>query len=742
MPSQVSSIIGFAAGSLIGAGLNGVEVPMFDTETGLQIGTYLASGTDAIGYAFNTTVLPNVTSELAYYGITKAGELLGVDPRISYLAGIGIRSTISAGLNNGWKPDVIWGSVQNGLLRGITSVGLEWGAQELGLDPLIASLSSAAIAGGIEALLLGQNPIQGIFDTYFRAGTGLLTLGGSGGSNEWLRSVYLSQVLDFSHIVQERGIVNALETYSAGFLHQQTINEIWKQGGIAELLTKPNQIELTTDRKGRTVKRIYTMNINSEADKLISNFIDLSPTSELLMGFREGNVITHCEFVIGPDGKPQLKNGEREIFNPDGSERIEHVENFNLNKIEYIDKYGTRVGYYVPATGASSVIVGADGNVTSGKFVSTITDYNVSTKNGQVTEMNFRHKYTFSPAQRESLLNAGYSEEYLAGFEEVVSMVNGVLKYFVVPPDTQIFNVNEAVGRAWLNSIEADGKAFWQGVWNIMRSSLPTDPIPVVRRDDSGRFATIDLNLNWPIQKPLQCGVDVLTYIIGNPYGLGDDILSTVSAQSRLQINTNLAAQLRADLINEGLRFVIDCGDYVDGLTKDELPIFYNNLNTAKQVYVGFSFGTVDQVKSWLIPGSGIAEHTILISPQLPPEIVEQAMKARGIDPSTVTIIDIEGDLPPLLTVVDATNGTPNIANNWHSKYADNVNTDGSLKWNYVKLVEGGNLLPSITMLNHGAAVQGILGDIRYTKIFVNDRMEENVTLNEKLNSLIEHRDN
>jgi hypothetical protein len=723
---MLSNVISMAAGSIIGAVGNNIS-PIN--------GQFNLEGFSA---SIGKQIMPNITSEFAYYGITKAGELLGIDPRISYLAGVGVRSTISSGISNEWKPEVMWKSVQNGLLRGITSVGLEWGAESLGLSPLVGSLTSAAIAGGIEALLLGQNPVQGIFDTYFRAGTGLLTLGGDGGNNPWLRAAYLSQVIDFSRIVQERGIVNALETYSAGFLHQQTINEIWKQGGIADLLTKPNQIEITTDRKGRTVKRIYTMDINSEADKLISNFIDLSPTSELLLGFREGNVITHCEFVIGPDGKPQLKNGEREIFNPDGSERVEYVENFNLNKVEYIDRYGTRIGYYVPAEGTNSVIVGADGNVTNGKFISNITNYNVSMENGQVTEMNYRHKYTFTPTQRDSLLSAGYSEEYLAGFEEVVSVVNGVLKYFVVPPDTQIFNVNEAVGQAWLNSIEADGRAFWQGVWDVMRTSFPTDPIPVVKYDDSGRFATIDLNLSWPVQKPIQCAADLLTYLDGNPFGINDDLASLISAQSRLQTNTDLAAQLRAGLMNEGLKFVIDCGDYVDGLTKDELPIFYNNLNTTKQVYVGFSFGTVDQVKSWLIPGSGIAEHTILISSQLPPEIVEQVMKTRGIDPSTVTIIDIEGDLPPLLTVVDATNGTPNIANNWQSKYADNVNSDGSLKWNYVKLVSGGNLSSWNMIGNHGAAVQGILNNTKYNSILVNGEMRTGKTLNEILNSLIE----
>ncbi len=330
------------------------------------------------------TIAPSVASEAAYIGMQSVGNLLGIDPRISYLAGVGIRSTLNAGLTHDFMPDVIWGGVQSGLLRGITSIGINYATQELGINPFIANLSAAAMAGGIEGLLEGRNPIEGIFDTYFRAGIGLLTLGGDGGNNPWLRAAYISQVLDFSQIIQERGIVNALDTYATGFLHQQTINEIWKQGGIAELLTKPNQIEITTNNKGEVVKRIYTMVINSNSDKLISNYIDLSPTYDMLVGYREGNIITHCEFVIGPDGRPQLKNGEKEILGSDGSKKVDYVENFNLTKRDIIDPSGNKTGYYIPVEGTNSIIIGENDQIISGKFVSLVSNYNITSKDGSL----------------------------------------------------------------------------------------------------------------------------------------------------------------------------------------------------------------------------------------------------------------------------------------------------------------------------------------------------------------------
>ncbi|MDP2929453.1 MAG: interleukin-like EMT inducer domain-containing protein, partial [Candidatus Omnitrophota bacterium] len=67
-----------------------------------------------------TKVADKLASEMAYTGVTKAGELLGVDPRISYLAGIGIRSSLQAGLN-GMNPQDMFRSVTNGLLGGVTS---------------------------------------------------------------------------------------------------------------------------------------------------------------------------------------------------------------------------------------------------------------------------------------------------------------------------------------------------------------------------------------------------------------------------------------------------------------------------------------------------------------------------------------------------------------------------------------------------------------------------------------------
>jgi hypothetical protein len=706
---MLSNVISLSAGSFIGAVGNNIssETGLFDLE--------------GFSASIGEQIMPNVSSELAYYGITKAGDLLGIDSRISYLAGVGIRSTINAGLTHDFKPDVIWGSVQNGLLRGITSVALEWGAESLGLSPLIGSLTSAAIAGGLEALLMGQNPVQEIYETYFRAGTGLLTLGYDGSDNPWLRAAYISQVLDFSQIVQERGIANALETYSAGFLHQQTINEIWKQGGIAQLLTEPNQVEMTTDRKGQTVKRIYTMVINSENDKLLSNYIDLSPTYDMLMGFREGNVITHCEFVIGADGRPQLKNGEREVWNDDGSYRIEYVENFNLTRVEHYDPIGNVVGFTFPTAGTSSIMVGADGNISSGDFVSLITDYSVSIKDNQVTELNFKRDCAFDATDITTLLNLGLAEQDIAGFKEVVSFVNGVVEYCILPPDTAIFDINAEEGRAWREGIEARGRAFWTGVNYLIGEYLSGDPLPEITADSVFPLANINLHLAFPgaSETMTEYGLSLFNLMTGNLVGPMNEAGQALIAPSRWTYNTNRSAELIASSLAMGYQFVFDGGVDTSGLNALKQNVFYYSFDTTESIAVGNSAGVTSMVKSWTIPGCPQAENYFLFTPQfVSPDYVYEQMQLAGISPDRVTVVEIAGDFVTT------------------SGFQDNYEGDVK-KWNYVKLQSGGNLSWWNVYGNHGAAVNGIITGSVYDEIIVDNQIRTGVTLIEILKEKI-----
>jgi len=248
----------------------------------------------------------------------------------------------------------MWDAAINGFLRGVTSISLQWVAEELEISPLLAAISSNALAGAIEGLLENMNPLRGIFDSFFQAGTGFLTLGGPG-ATPWEQAAYTAQILDFTKILKEEGIGRALEVYATGFFHQTTINSIWKLGGIYDLLANPNQVEITTNDKGEIVKRIYLSKITIEEDKQTGNFIDLSLDGDKLMGRREGNLTEHCEYKLQPDGSSKLEAGEKSFDLGNGIRRIDLVENFKTTQSTYYDSEGNVIFTLLPKTGNDSI---------------------------------------------------------------------------------------------------------------------------------------------------------------------------------------------------------------------------------------------------------------------------------------------------------------------------------------------------------------------------------------------------
>lgn len=611
--------------------------------------------------------------------------------------------------------------------------------EEMGLDPLLGSLASSAITGAIAGAVSKDHDIfKGVYDTYTKSLAGLMTLGGLNPSNSYDQAAYLAKLIDFSDIVAERGLVDAVETYATGIFNRQAVeNMVSIAGSVGAYISKLFE-EGVSEEAGVTPggeKLMYRYLADHPELKLSFNesgtkFLGYS-TSDIEMLWDDFKLSDYCGIPIFIDASFTCNYS-------DGTKFVTRYDNNgNMWEIEIYNSDSNEIGYYEPNVGNSSIIMDSSGNIISGKFVSSMADYSLSVINDQIAGVSLKRDCVFNETQIVDLLNVGLAEEDLVGFKEVVSIVDGVLKYTILPPSMWPYGTNEAANEVLSGVLETEGRLLWEGIWNLASVATPADPKPVAIYDDSGKYANIDLNVNWPLQKPMQTAIDLLSILHGDVFGLCDDTGSLITSQSRLQTNTNLAAQLRAELTSNGAKFIIDCGDYVDGLSKEQLPQFYNNLSTNKIVHVGFSFGSVDQVKEWLIPNSVIAEHTILISPQLPPEILEKAMVERGIDPSTVTIIDIQGDLPPALTIIDATNGYPAPATNWTDSYANNMR-DGKLRWNYVKLQSGGNLSWWNMAANHGAAIKGILNNVIYDKIKVNDSIKYGKTLNFVLNELIE----
>jgi len=431
---MLTNVISTTAGAFIGAVGNNIS-PI--------TGQFNLEGFSA---SIGKQIMPNISSEIAYYGITKAGELLGVDPRISYLAGIGIRSSIQAGLSTNMNPTAIWNGVINGLLRGGTSIGLQWVYQELDMDPLLGSLSAAALTGAIEGLLEGQGVIKGVYDTLFKTGTGLLTLGGSG-NNAWAQAAYISQVLDFSRIIQERGLVDALETYASGFLHQNAIDNIWKMGGIADLVT--NKAEVVVNEEGATVKRVY---INPER----TDFIDFSLAMDDMVGYKQGNILVDCPIEIGPDGCPTTDNGKVKVLLGGKSRIVYNIKDHNLILIEYIDSKGETIAFAQPLEGEKSIKMNEDNNsIRTGRFYNREKQMIVDKRDNQVFRILSTPRSDMTDVEIQELTQNGVEGRYLDGVTIEYDKNSNQVK-LEIDPNAQ--EIGEFEGKTtFLNLISVNG---------------------------------------------------------------------------------------------------------------------------------------------------------------------------------------------------------------------------------------------------------------------------------------------
>jgi hypothetical protein len=287
----ITGIIGTSAATIVSAGLGGVTKPVYEGTT--QIRTDFLTGLDAISYTIGTTVLPNVASELAYYGITKLGEAIGIDSIVSQIAGIGIRSTISAGLR-GYNANDIFKTALGGMAQGLTSIGINYATQELGLNPLLANLGFSAIASainaGIQAATGGsQDVFKTFFDTYINNALTFLGYGNITDPNyAWLEASYKQSIIDFSDIIRKKpgidGLIDALNTYGTSFFNSTTV------GAIAQ--------------SGMTIGRYFADKLNSGQGRIET---------------KNGKTYTKVAVTIGDDPTVLGEAFFEKLTNPDGS---------------------------------------------------------------------------------------------------------------------------------------------------------------------------------------------------------------------------------------------------------------------------------------------------------------------------------------------------------------------------------------------------------------------------------------
>ncbi|MFH0772468.1 MAG: hypothetical protein V1933_07600, partial [Candidatus Omnitrophota bacterium] len=393
------------------------------------------------------SIAPNVASEFAYYGITELGEKLGVDPRISQLAGIGIRSSLNAGLVSGGNPQAIWQGVTQGLSQGVVSVGLNYAAENTGLSPLLSNLGfsviSSALNAGIQSAV-GENPdvFKSIFNTYKDNALTLLgytptpnredfyNLDGSFNQTsfdrawanyEWQENSYRANVLDFSEITKELGLSDALNAYGAGFFNSNAVNSIIQSGSTIGKYFKDKldkkEYTIKTTQDGKELAEVIIEDpagdkvstaLFEENSENGSTFWDLAGKEDIVNG---DILLGYGKLAVDQNGR--LGYTDAELYSNFGSyEEFQRLEQGQQSYVEIKDSEGKTLLVVTPGEGSHYNVYNSYGEWVEAK-VADVNGFKVSLRDGNIDDYSASFYLNLSEEDTTLFSQFGVNEDDL-----------------------------------------------------------------------------------------------------------------------------------------------------------------------------------------------------------------------------------------------------------------------------------------------------------------------------------------
>ena len=182
--------------------------------------------------------------------------------------------------NGGLSAQGLFQGAMTGLAQGALSLGLNFATEELGANPLLMNLGYAVAGGILEGTVndlfgteiqQGRTLLENVFDVYSRNVLSAF----NGGTDPWSQAVYISQILDFTDIIQRDGLVEALNTYATGMLNSMVVNSMIQSAGTVGdyLIQKLNSGDFSRENvNGKEVIVVYVE--NTEGDTIGKTFFD------------------------------------------------------------------------------------------------------------------------------------------------------------------------------------------------------------------------------------------------------------------------------------------------------------------------------------------------------------------------------------------------------------------------------------------------------------------------------------
>lgn len=385
---------GFSFGHVVTGSIQGVVV--HGTQIGLQaagvdpaLAGILAGGITAIGTGVMTgtfretivRVAPQLTKQLTFYGVSKLGEEIGIEPEWAPL----FNGTVSGMINGTFSPDqftpkIIFDSVMAGMKEGALSVAINFAEEKLDLDPLLAAATIRGVSGAIEgALSPGHNALQGMVQALQSSVLHVATGGGSPGQDPYAQVLYLQRVLRLSDAIRTQGLARALQDNAASILKADAIQSLARSFGsiekwIQDALQNPERFRIETIN-GKTHK-ILSIDADTE--------IGFSESLDDVSFMRRGREILEGKFGIDEAGKWGLITGIRQETFATGGRTVSQIQNGNVTRIQVYSPEGVSSGKVsstiVARNEETGIQVDTQGNLWDGEFSS--DDFRLTMRSG------------------------------------------------------------------------------------------------------------------------------------------------------------------------------------------------------------------------------------------------------------------------------------------------------------------------------------------------------------------------
>lgn len=311
---------------------------------------------------------PQFTSSFTSYGIGKLGESFGLDPRISSLISTPLSGVVGAFSTGGDQLGKnIIDAVNSGLIRRATDLAISYVVDQSEIDPLFGALSANIISGGVLGIFNRDgNILQGVYDSLKKSVLSVFNFGSNtidinSPNYTFARAQYLAKIQDFSSKLSQIGLEATLENYATQIFTRDAIENIWKQGGIADFISGQ---ATSTEYHGELLTRLrsggFDLYLDPSSDEIVGRSY-LDPASNTRIDEFDGR------YGFDEFGNFGLIDGKRVSEIADGVVQTQTISN------------GAIISIVIESNGIKKSLIARDENglvynQTTGKWTNYILD--------------------------------------------------------------------------------------------------------------------------------------------------------------------------------------------------------------------------------------------------------------------------------------------------------------------------------------------------------------------------------